>query len=272
MHASSHRAWFVVGFLLGAWILWGGTFVDQAQAAPKGENAWIELELRGWGPTLKGSVQSSSTGLPGSTLDFASTLGVNTRQNFYLPKLSLHFAENHRIWASYLNMQYAGDKTITQQFNFGGQTFTVGESTHTELKFKEIAGGYQYDFLKFSRFAANLNLQVHYLDIEAQVRGNTVGTVKETIQVPIPTIGGGLQIWPHDWVKISAEFNIFKLGVSGFKGELIDSQGALTISPWDWVGLSVGYRYFRVIARDTDKGDRADWLQKGPYIGIMARF
>ncbi|MEK6617359.1 MAG: hypothetical protein AABY90_01555, partial [Nitrospirota bacterium] len=80
------------------------------------------------------------------------------------------------------------------------------------------------------------------------------------------------QAWPVDWLKMSADFNIFKLGVSGFKGELIDSQTALTISPWEWLGLSVGYRYYRIIARDTASSDRADWLQKGPYAGIMVRF
>ncbi|MGH7255357.1 MAG: hypothetical protein ACREI3_06225, partial [Nitrospirales bacterium] len=131
---------------------------------------------------------------------------------------------------------------------------------------------YQYDVLKFSHVAANLNLQVHYLDIEAEIRGATLGTEKERFQVPIPTIGAGVQIWPLEWVKLHGELNIFKLGVSGFRGELIDGQGAVVVSPWEWVGVSVGYRYFRIIARDTDSGDRADWLQKGPYVSVMVRF
>jgi len=163
---------------------------------------------------------------------------MNTQQSFLWPKVTLHVAERHRPSVSYLNMQYGGDKTITQTINFGGKIFIASTAVHSELDFKEIVFGYQYDFLNFDWLAANLNLQVHYLDIEAQLRSVAVGTAKEDFQVPVPTFGGGIQAWPVDWLKMSADFNIFKLGVSGFKGELIDSQTALTISPWEWLGLS----------------------------------
>ncbi len=93
-------------------------------------------------------------------------------------------------------MQYAGDKTVTQQFTFGGRTFTVGEAIHSELNFKELEAEYRYDFLKFSRLAASANLQARYLDIDAEVRGTIQGTRKEDFQVPVPTIGVGIRVWP----------------------------------------------------------------------------
>ena len=65
-------------------------------------------------------------------------------------------------------------------------------AVHSELKFKEAAAGYQYDWLKFSKFSSNLNLQVHYLDLKAQLRSNAIGTVSESLQAPVPTIGGGV--------------------------------------------------------------------------------
>ncbi len=245
----------------------------EEKAAPKGENAWVELEVRGWAPSLRGTVQSSATSLIGSNLSLGDTLGMDTSKQFVWPKATLHFAKNHRIWASYLDMQYAGDKTLTQTVTFGGNTFAVAQSVHSELNFKDISGGYQYDWLKFSKFASNLNLQVHYLDIKAQLQATGVsGVVKESFKVPLPTIGGGIQIWPVDWLKLHGDFNILKLGVAGFKGEMIDSQAALTVSPWEWLGASVGYRYYRIIARDTKSDDRADWLQHGPYVSIIARF
>ncbi len=245
---------------------------ELAQASPRGEDMWIELELRGWAPTLSASVQSSETSTIGDEIDLESTLGVNTRQNFLWPKATLHFADRHRLSVSYLKMQYEGDKTVTQQFTFGGTTFTVGEAIHSELDFKELVAEYRYDFLKFSRLAASANLQARYLDIDAEVRGATLGTKKEDFQVPLPTIGVGIRVWPVEWLKVNGDFNIFKLGISAYEAEVIDSQAALTFSPWDWVGLSVGYRYYRVLLQDTDSGDRADWFQKGPYLAVTARF
>ncbi len=255
-----------------AWPTGTSAATSDGESVPNGEASWVELEVRGWAPSLRGTVQSSSTSVIGSNLSLGDTLGVDTSRQFVWPKATLHFAENHRIWASYLDMRFAGDKTLTQTINFNGQQFLASQSVHSQLDFKEIAGGYQYDWLKFSKFASNLNLQVHYLDIAAKLRSNAVPTVSESVKAPIPTIGGGVQIWPVKWLKLHGDFNFFKLGVSGFKGEMIDSQAALTVSPWEWLGASVGYRYYRIIARDTESGDRADWLQHGPYISLIARF
>jgi len=169
-------------------------------------------------------------------------------------------------------MQYAGDKTVTQEFTFGGTTFPISEATHSEIDFKELEAEYRYDFLKFSWLAASANLQVRYLDIDAEVRGVSQGTRKEDFQVPVPTIGVGIRVWPVEWLKVNGDFNIFKLGISAYEAELINSQAAVTFSPWDWVGLSVGYRYYRVLLQDTDSADRADWFQKGPYLAVTARF
>ena len=242
-----------------------------AGAEALGEEQWVELELRGWAPTLSGSVRSSETAVLGNDVDYARTLGVDTRQNFFWPRAAFHFAESHRLTASLLHMNYAGDSTVTQAFTFAGTTFPVSEAVHSEIQFTQLTGGYQFDLVKFPRFSVNLNLQAHLLDLDAEVRGNTLGTVKEDITVPVPTIGGGVRIWPFEWMKLSGDFNIFKAGVSGFRGELIDSEASLTISPWKWVGLGVGYRYFRGIARDTDSNDQIDWLQQGPFVAIVVR-
>jgi hypothetical protein len=264
-------AW-VTRCILGAILMVQLNGISPAWAAPNGENALVELELRGWAPTMRGNVQSSSTGIPGTDVSLGDTLGVNTQQNFLWPKATLHFADRHRLFVSYLGMRYAGDKAITQSFTFNGTTYNVNEPVHSQIDFKEYVLGYQYDVLKFSRFALNLNLQVHYLDIETEVRSATQGSNKESFEVPIPTIGAGVQLWPTNWLKLSGDFNVFKMGIPGAKGELIDSQAALTISPVERIGLSVGYRYYRILARDTDSNDRADWLQKGPYVSLMFRF
>lgn len=245
--------------------------LPQAGAEPRGEDQWLELELRGWAPTLSGSARSTANGGTATDVDYDETLGMDTRENFYWPRATFHFAENHRLVASWLHVQYGGDTTVSRQFSFGGTTFTAGEGIHSELELTELTGGYQYDLLKFSRLSANLNLQVHVLDLEAKVRGNTLGSVREQITAPIPTIGGGLRLWPWEWLKVSGDFNIFKASASGFEGELIDSEAMLVISPWNWIGLGAGYRYWRGLARDTDSNDRIDWLQQGPFFTIVLR-
>ena len=108
--------------------LWSATGLSVAHAGdndgnavPTGENAWVELELRGWAPSLNGTIQSSTTSSIGTNLNLGDNLGVDTTRQFYWPKATLHFAKNHRIWASYLDMQFAGDKIshMTKIWNAG---------------------------------------------------------------------------------------------------------------------------------------------------------
>jgi hypothetical protein len=240
-------------------------------AAPKGENSRFEFELRGWSPTLSGRLQASDKGNPGNRLRLDEDLGVNTQQSFFWPKATLRLAQRHRLSVSYLGMRYSGDKTLTQDFNFAGGVYTAGMRTHTQIDFKEIVAGYQYDYLIGKALMTYVNLQVHYLDFKGEVSTDT-STVKRDFQAPVPTIGTGLRVYPFPWLKLSGEFNVFKMGIAGKKGELLDGQAAMTISPWERFGISLGYRYFRVIAVDTEVDNRVDWLQEGPYASVLVRF
>ena len=239
---------------------------------PIGESAWVELELRWWFPTLSGSVQSSVGTTVGSTLDLQQTLGVDTTKNFLWPKATLHFADRHRLWATYLGMDYTGATTLTQAIEFGGATFPAGTATTSEIDVKEIVGAYQYDLLKFSRATVRLDLQVHYYDFKGSLSGAGVGTIQEDFQFALPTIGGGVDIWPFDWLKIGGDFNVFKLTVSGMKGQILDGQAGVTISPWEWLGISGGYRYLKINVDDTKENDQVNWLQDGFYGSVMVRF
>ena|SRR5437667_7329110 len=269
MKSSIRQGTAAILAIVGVWTALSGQTV---QAAPEGHEAWIELELQGLPPTVNWFVHSSQGDSIGTNANVTDVLGLDTQQRFFWPKAILHFADRHHLSISNLDLQNAGANTLKTPITFGGTSFILPDTIHSQLEFKEIIAGYQYDFLKFSGFSANLNLQVHYLDIHGEVQSEMLGTAKVDFQAPVPTIGGGIQLWQTDWLKVNTGFNIFKMDVSGFKGEMIDTQGAVTISPWDWLGISAGYRYFRIIVLDPSSEDRTDWLQKGPYLAIVGRF
>lgn len=242
-----------------------------ASAQLKGEDKWVELELRGWAPTFSGSIQSAANGNVGADLDFASQLGIDTQQNFLLPKLIPRLPDRHRLTAHYMAIQYAGDSVLEQEVNFGGTTFRIGEQIRAEFDLKQGGLTYEYDVLKYERFAAFLSLRLDVLSIEAEVRGDLIGTRRESATVPVPTGGGGLRIWPFDWLKIGGRVSGIKGGVAGYEGELVDAEAFAAVSPWHWLGLGVGYRYYRGIGRDEETGDQLDWLQKGPFVSLILR-
>ncbi len=233
-------------------------------------NWGIELQARGWNPTLNGVIQFG--GVTASNLNFSNDLGVDTQKWFFWPKISLTAAERHHFSVNYLDMNLTGDKRLTQAITFGTSTFNINAPVRTEIEFKEVLVGYQYDFLTGSWVTAKVNLQVHYVKFNSQLQSPGVGSPQGTFEMAIPTIGPGLKISPYRWVQLEGHFNLFKAGIPGKRGQLLEGQAALTVSPWTWLNLSIGYRYFKLIGQDTDVGNRLDWLQKGIYIGLASRF
>lgn len=244
---------------------------DVAVAQPKGEHKWLELEVRGWAPTFKGTMTSGANGNAGTDLNFESQLGIDTQQSFYWPRLLPRFADRHRLAVSYLKMQYAGDSVLNESITFGGSTYSIGEGIRAEFEITQAGLAYEYDFLKYDRVASFIGLRVDVLRIEAEVRGDTIGVRREGATVPVPTPGAGLRVWPFDWLKIGGRIHGIKGGVAGYEGELIDAEAFATVSPWDWLGFGVGYRYYKGKGRDEDSGDRLNWLQKGPFLSLIVR-
>lgn len=242
-----------------------------ALARPKGEDKWLQLEVRGWAPTFKGTMASGSHGNAGTDLNFESELGINTQQSFYWPRLLPQFADRHRLAVSYLKMQYAGDSVLNETITFAGSTFSIGEEIHAQFELTQAGLAYEYDFVKYERFAAFAGLRVDVLQIEAEVRGDKIGVRRDGATVPVPAPGAGFRFWPFAWLQIGGRANGIKGGVAGYEGELIDAEASATVSPWDWLGLGVGYRYYKGIGRDENNGDRLNWLQKGPFVSLILR-
>jgi hypothetical protein len=260
---------------------------------------WIEPKARWWFPTLSGKVSSSTTNAPGTGLTASGDLALKTSRNFIWPALTTHFAERHRVTLSYLPMDYSGNRTLAQSITFAGSTFGAGTRLQSELSLTDVSAAYQYDLLKASSGSLFLSIQAHYLDLKAHLKGtngSTVTDVSKRLQIPVPTIGGGLQLAPFRGLSLNGDFNIFKMGIKGFKGELIESQAGLTLHPLAYLGdnrrewcstfaptfcvspradslaLSAGFRYFRVLARDNVGANQVDWLQQGPYIDLSVKF
>ncbi|MFM8552097.1 MAG: hypothetical protein ACKOCD_07275, partial [Nitrospiraceae bacterium] len=260
---------------------------------------WVEPQANWWFPSLHAKFLSSTATAPGTALNPESDLGMRTTRNFVWPSLTIQPADRHRLTLSYLPMHYGGDTTLTQNLAFAGRTFASGSSLHSDLNFTDASATYAYDVLRGAAGNFFLDVQVHYLDIGTRLRGTAgSGTVDidKRLQTPIPTIGGGVRSASFHGLSLDGDFNIFKMGIPGFKGELIDSQVGVKLDPLAWaknspgqlcnpfapsmcitpeadrVTVTGGFRYFRVLERDTRGLTQLDWLQKGPYVGLSIRF
>jgi hypothetical protein len=233
-------------------------------ALPLGANA-LEVGVRGryWFPKLSAEITLDTTGAEGTKVDFMDDLGV---ENESFPALEV-FAGigSHHLSLSAFRVSYEGEKKLSQDIVFGGETFTADTLVSSELDFTMADLAYQYDLLDLENVLAGFSfgpvLQVKYLSGEASVKEST-GTLKadKSFKAFIPTVGLGAHIGLlADWAEARAR--VTGLGFGG--NRLVDGYAEVVVTPFPLLDIGVGYRYIKMVV-DRDDLD-LDVGQAGPY-------
>ena len=223
-----------------------------------------------WFPSLDGHIKYSDNSLQGTKLDLKDDLGFD---NEYYPFGGIFLGlGDHHLSFSFYRANYEGKETLTQNINFGGQTFPAGDKIKSTLDYDVYDFTYQYDVLDLENFLAGFSLglvaRVEVFDLEAKIRSETTSlSEKEDYTAPVPMLGLNLHL---GILADILEARVFATGMSYWDGYLVDAQAELSFTPIPFVDITAGYRTFWV---DVDTNDlKLDYNTSGPYAGISVGF
>jgi outer membrane protein len=176
-----------------------------------------------------------------------------------------------RFRAGYTPLNFTGDKVLTRDIVFQGQTFSVGAPVHSKLDLKTIDGEIGVDILRpevpvLANAYVGLLAKVKYVD--GQVELTTTGTREvRDFHAPIPMVGaqGGIGVL-GDWVRLDAKV----AGIAYSGKHLYEGDIYASFSPVPFVKLQGGYRAIDLKYDDNDF--KAALKIKGPYVGLQAAF
>ena len=243
-----------------------------APVGPAAALPFVEVwgEFRYWRPILESSIVASTGTSQGTPVDPVSDLGLDEEQNAFEGRVGLTLLGRHKFRIGYLPLSFDGDRTITQNITFQGQTFTASTRVLTDLDVKILRAGYEFDFFKTPLGFLGILFEVHYFDGEARLRSST-GTPDEKVdfRVPVPVVGLAFRTYPTITriVSLGAEL----VGVyAGSTGHYLDGEASITFSPWPFVELTGGYRVIDLEGEDGD--DKLDFFLHGPFASLTIRF
>jgi len=253
----------------GFWVT--GLFLF-ATAAPAAALPFVEVwgEVRYWRPTLESEIVASSAALLGTTIDPVTDLGLDEEQNVPEGRAGITLLGRHKLRVGYLSLSFDGDRNLTRDITFQGQTFTATTRVLTDLDVTILRGGYQFDFLKTGIGYLGILLEVHYFDGEARIRTVTAPIQDETVdfRVPIPVVGLAFRAYPITRIlSVGAEV----VGITaGGRGHYIDGEASVTFTPFPFVELTGGYRVINLHGEEGD--DQIDLRLHGPFAALTIRF
>jgi hypothetical protein len=236
-----------------------------------GETYHVEVGGYFWNPTPTVLITSESLGIIGSEIDFVEDLGIENN-TFKQLKVVLRPGRKHKLRFEYTPISYEATATLRRDIVFNGQRFSVTLPVLTELDWKAMRFGYEYDFIYRDRGFFGVLLDVKNTRVEASLQNALIGREFVSAQAPIPAIGGVGRFYFVPNASITAEFSAFKLPdvEEDYKGRYYDFDIYGTVNFTDNFGAQLGYRSLTVFYQvETDAGDLK---MKGLYFGGVARF
>jgi outer membrane protein len=223
-----------------------------------------------WFPSIDGHIEYSKNSLSGTKLDLKDDLGFDN-ESYPFGGVFLGLGDHHLSFSFY-RANYEGKELLTQNINFGGQTFPVGDKIKSTLDYDVYDLTYQYDVLDLENFMAGFSLglvaRVEVYDVEAKIRSETTSlSEKEDYTAPVPMLGLNFHL---GILADILEARVFATGMGYWDGYLVDAQAELSFTPIPYVDITAGYRTFWV---DVDANDlKLKYDTSGPYVGLSVGF
>jgi outer membrane protein len=228
----------------------------------------FEVGARGayWFPKLTGSAQTNGTG--DTRFDFKDTLGVGD-ENVPFGEAFLRFG-NTTLRVGYSQLNFDGNKTLTDNVTFNGMTFSVTENVISSLDMKMLDGEVQFDFLRpdvgVAGFNLGLLLKVKYVDGQVELRSTTQTETKD-FKAPIPMLGAAAGVgFIKNMIRVDARAS----GIAYSGNHLYDVDAYASFAPLPFVRIQGGYRHIDLKIDEDDT--LASFKLSGPYLGAQLSF
>ncbi len=193
----------------------------------------------------------------GLNIDLNRNLDVNDSDNSFRFDSYYRFTDRHKITLSYLQMKVAGEKTLTEQFDWNGQTYFAGARIGSYFENKTVKLGYLFSFHNTDKIELAVGGGLHIstfgigLDLIAQAQGETTPSNFETsakmnITTPLPYITVLIEYqisprWSFKW-----NYDALNLSFNNISGTMFDSFSSVEHRTFKNVGFGFGLNTFRV--------------------------
>jgi len=224
-----------------------------AQSGPLDDT--FDLSLGAFILSTKTTVRADGSPAPGAPveigtpIDVERELSIADRTSFRLDGY-WRFSKRHKLRVMYFNESRSGDKTLTDEIVFRGQTFAVNTQISTRFDTTVAELAYEYAFLRGEHYELAGSIGIHELTFKLQLTAvgqnvNAQQSARADVDGPLPVIGVHYvwEFYPR-WT-LDAMFQFFALKYQQYDGNLQDYNATVYYMPWKNFGFGAGWNEFR---------------------------
>jgi len=126
----------------------------------------------------------------GVFIDFAQTLGGDTSANVGRFDGLYRFNDKHGLGFSWYTLRFKGFRDLQTDINWGGETYPIGTSVDSEIKFDVYKINYQYSVLNTAEAELGGLIGLHIMKAGIGLTANGIGQARsEAVTAPLPVLG-----------------------------------------------------------------------------------
>lgn len=219
------------------------------------------------------SLESSNLGA-GAFIDFERALGMATQKVVPDAAFRWRFSDRWRLEAEYFELNRSGDKTISQDITWNGQTFTAGTEVLSRFNFSDVRTSVGYSFFKRKDKELGVSFGFHVASYDVGLQAANSGDQAKRVLAPLPVLSAYGQFALTDEWAVGGRLDRFTMTYDKYNGNITSIGVDLNYQPFRHVGFGLAYRSLFIVLKATGPDFAAEFNQtfQGPLLYVNASF
>lgn len=217
--------------------------VPAAEATPRHTllNDKLRITLGGFYADTNTSVRVDANTALGAEVNFEDLLGLSNRKLVGEANLYWRFGERWRLGVDYFSINRSGNRTLTQNVTWNGQTFTVGTNVNSQSKISDLRTTVGYSVFKRSDKELGIGVGLHWTGLMFSMDASGVGAESKSVTAPLPVLYMYSNVALTDTWAMSTRLDWLSLNYDKYSGSVRAVGFDFIYQPYTHVAFGVGW-------------------------------
>jgi hypothetical protein len=217
--------------------------LPSAEATPRHTllNDKLRVSLGGFYADTNTSVRVDANTALGADVNFEDLLGLSNRKLVGEANMYWRFGERWRLGVDYFSINRSGNRTLTQDVTWNGQTYTVGTNVSSQSRISDLRTTVGYSVFKRSDKELGFGAGLHWTGMKFSLDASGVGAESKSVTAPLPVVYMYSNVALTDTWAMSTRLDWLSLNYDKYSGSVRAVGFDFIYQPYAHVAFGVGW-------------------------------
>jgi hypothetical protein len=204
-------------------------------------NDKLRISLGGFYADTNTSVRVDANTAVGADVNFEDLLGLSDRKLVGEANMYWRFGERWRLGVDYFSINRSGNRALTQDVTWNGQTFTIGTNVNSQSKISDLRTTVGYSVFRRPDKELGFGVGLHWTGLNFSLEASSVGAQSKNVTAPLPVLFMYSNVALTDTWAMSTRLDWLSLNYDKYSGSVRAVGIDFIYQPYTHVAFGVGW-------------------------------